>query len=112
MIFLLGIRIIRSQPFPLEVGTGANLTCVDDVDTASLMQWQSEDGRVLASEDGRVLASANSTNVLNLPLAPVNDSGSLHNRIFTCLVTRNRTIFNQATSVQVYGMFFVGRHSF
>jgi len=70
MDFLLGIKIISSEPFPLEIGTGANLTCVDDVGTAGLIQWQ--------SEDGRVLASASSTNVLNLSLAPVNDSVKLY----------------------------------
>jgi len=81
----------------LVIGLKANLTCINDVGIASLIHWQ--------SENGIVLASASSTNVLNLPLAPVNDSGSLHNRIFTCLVTRNSIIFNQTTSVKVYGMF-------
>ena len=95
---LTGVRIVRSHTFPLLVGTRAYLTCINDVSSASLIQWQ--------SEDGKVLDSSGSTNVLKLLLAPVNDSVSVHRRKFWCLVTRDSELFNQSILIQIESKFY------
>ena len=79
----------RSSPVP--VGEATTLTCTNEVGQASLMEWQ--------SEDGTVLASATSSNMLDLILDPVDDSL----REFICHVTRNGNIFNQSLSITVSG---------
>ena len=84
----------RSSPVPsLPVGEAATLTCTNEIGQASLMEWQ--------SEDGTVLASATSSNMLDLIIDPVNDS--LTEREFICYVTRNGNIFNQSLSITVSG---------
>ena len=86
----------RSFPFaPALVGEATNLTCTNEVGQASLMEWQ--------SEDGTVLASATSSNMLDLMFDPVNDSLTIHGRQFICYVTRNGNIFNQSFGVPVSG---------
>ena len=86
----------RSFPFaPAVVGEATNLTCTNKVGQASIMEWQ--------SEDGTVLASATLSNILDLMFAPVNDSLTIHGRQFICQVTRNGTIFNQSFGVPVSG---------
>ena len=92
---LIGVAT-RSIPFaPAVVGDSATLTCTNEVGQASLMEWQ--------SEDGTVLASATSSNMLDLMFDPVNDSLTIHGRKFICHVTRNGNIFNQSFSFSVSG---------
>ena len=86
----------RSFPFaPAVVGEATNLTCTNEVGQASLMEWQ--------SEDGTVLARVTSSNMLDLMFNPVNDSLTIHGRRFTCHVTRNGNIINQSFSFSVSG---------
>ena len=86
----------RSSPVaPLTLGEAATLTCTNEVGQASLMEWQ--------SENGTVLASATSSNMLDLTFGPVNDSLTIHGREFVCHVTRNGKNFNQSLSVTVGG---------
>ena len=88
----------RSVPAtPPAVGESATLTCTNEVGQASLMEWQ--------SEDGTVLASATSSNMLGLTFDPVNDSLTIHGRQFICHVTRNGSIFNQSLSITVNGKY-------
>jgi len=94
-LFFLGVST-RSYPVtPLPVGKAATLTCTNEIGQASLIEWQ--------SEDGAVLASATSYNMLNLTFDPVNDSLAVKKRNIICLVTRNGDIFNQSLSITVSG---------
>ena len=92
--------MVRSSPdIPLTVGQNATLTCTnDDVGLADLIEWRSSDGTVLASDT--------SVNMLELFLAPVNDSLSIHGVEFTCHVTRNSNMFTQSLPITVIGRFF------
>ena len=77
------------------MGENATLTCTNDVGVADLIEWR--------SSDGTVLARAASVNMLELFLAPVNDSLSVHGAVFTCHVARNNTMFTQSLPVTVIG---------
>ena len=95
MLILIGVatRTFPVPPFP--VGEAATLTCTNEVGQASLMEWQ--------SEDGTVLASATSSNMLDLTFDPVNDSLTINGRQFICQITRNGNIFNQSLSITISG---------
>ena len=82
-----GVTVRSSPNVPLRVGENATLTCTNDASLAYLLEWR--------SVDGTVLARATLVNMLELLLAPVNDSLSVQGTVFTCHVTRNSTMFTQ-----------------
>ena len=90
-----GVSTRSSLTNPLQVGESTNMTCTNEVGKASLMEWQ--------SEDGTVLASATSFNMLGLTFDPVNDSLIFHGRQFICHVTRNDINLTQALSFVISG---------
>ena len=91
--------MVRSSPdIPLTVGQNATLTCTnDDVALADFIEWRSSDGTVLDSDT--------SVNMLELLLAPVNDSLSIQGVELTCHVTRNSNVFTQSLPITVIGKF-------
>ena len=94
---VIGVTVRSSPDIPLTVGQNATLTCTNDVGVADLIEWRSSDGTVLASDT--------SVNMLELFLAPVNDSLSIHGVKFTCHVTRNSNMFTQSLPITVIGRF-------
>ena len=91
----IGVAVRSSPNVPLRVGENATLTCTNNVGVADLMEWR--------FVDETVLASAPLVNMLELLLAPVNDSLSVHGAVFTCHVTRNSTMVTQNLSATVIG---------
>ena len=98
LFFVTGVAVRSSPDVPLTVGQNATLTCTnDDVALADLIEWRSSDGTVLARDT--------SVNMLELLLAPVNDSLSIQGVEFTCHVTRNSDMFTQSLPITVIGKF-------
>ena len=84
--------IIRDQ---LEVGQSATATCKSDI-PATRIEW-------LTTANGEeVIKNANSTQELNLVFSLVNDS--IHDKVYTCRVTRVRgMIATQNLTLNVNG---------
>ena len=91
----IGVTVRSSPSVPLRVGENATLMCTNNVGVADLLEW--------SSVDGTVLARATLVNMLELFVAPVNDSLSVHGAVFTCHVSRNSTMFTQNLLVTANG---------
>ena len=91
---------ITSDPLPFTVGSRSEAVCSSDSGVVDRIEWLSGEGTVAASDK--------SVQHLMLVFDPVNDSLSLRNSDFTCLITRDEgtpveTVSNQTLPITVEG---------